>query len=48
MVGVEEKIVLDRIVKRRDLGRSLVAQGGVSRSFRAIINFINSLNDKEF
>jgi hypothetical protein len=48
MVGIEEKIVLDRILKRRYVGYSLVVQDGVPHSFKAIIDLRNFLVCTEF
>jgi hypothetical protein len=36
MVGIEKKIVLKGILKRRDLQYSLVAQDGAPHSFKAL------------
>jgi hypothetical protein len=44
LVGIEGKIVLERIKKKGDLEYSLVAQYGVSHSFKMIIDLGNFLD----
>ena len=48
MVGIEEEIDLEIIIKKMDLEYNLVARDGVSHFSKAITELRNSLDVKEF